>query len=251
MEVEVAQGKVTIVIGVPGLWPDRSSIIRAVAENNLNQLLMAGKVVMRLPSNHGFEFEIYPHDLNMGRAFAAAGHHWITEADLEQLNAHTQTVYVLGPGGNLDNAREMMQVANGLLNAGGLAVKVESAGKAFRREDWAQMCRGTGPLVLYDAYVMFGVGRDTTYSCGMHNLGYHDAIITSGLPAEEAVALLDAFLKYLLVEQPAIAEGQTFALGPDAPVYRLNLEPCALYPNDDLFFNPFGMWRLTPIGNPE
>ena len=247
MEVEIAQGKVTIVIGVPGMWPDRGAIVRAVAENNLNELLMAGKVMMRLPTGHGFEFEIYPHDPNMGRAFAAAGGHWVTEADLQQINAHTQTVYILGPGGNQDNAREMMQVANGLLNAGGLAVKVESAGKAFRREDWAQMCRGTGPLVLYDVYVVFGAGRDTAYSCGMHNLGYHDAILTSDLPAEEAVTLLDTFLKYLLVEQPVIAEGQTFALGPDAPAYRLSLEPCTLYPEDDLFFNPFGMWRLSAV----
>lgn len=246
MEAEIVQGKVTIIIGVPGPWPDRSAIIRAVTTSNLNVLLMAGKALIHLPTKHGFEFDIYPHDPHMGRAFAAAGGQWVTEADLAFIDSHQQTVYLLGPGGNLDNAREMMQITNGLIKAGGFAVKVETAGKAFRGVDWARMCQGQGPLVLYDAYVVFGIGTGAAYSCGMHNLGYHDAILSSDLEPDEAVSLLDAFLKYLLVEQPVISEGQTFALSPDAPVYRLSLEPCTLYPADDPFFNPFGMWRLTP-----
>ena len=244
--VEVAQGKVTIVIGVPGVWPDRAALVRAVTENNLNELLMAGKILMRLPSQHGFEFEIYNHDPNLRRAFAIAGEGWITDTELAQIDAHTLTVYVLGPGGNLDNAREMMLVANGLLAAGGLAVKVESAGKAFRRGDWARMCQGRGPLVLYDAYVTFVAGRNIAYSCGMHNLGYHDAFVQGDMRPDEAVTLLDAFLKYLLVEQPALGDGHTFSLTPDAPTYRLSLVPCTFYPPADPFYNPFGLWQLTP-----
>ncbi len=245
-EVELAQGKVTIVIGVPGAWPDRAALVRAMTENNLNELLMAGKIIMRLPTRHGFEFEVYDHDPNLRRAFAVAGEAWITDAELAQIDAHTLTVYALGPGGNLDNAREMMLVANGLLNAGGLAVKVESAGKAFRRGDWARMCQGRGPLVLYDAYVTFALGRGIAYSCGMHNLGYHDAVVEGDLGPDEAVGLLDAFLKYLLVEQPALAEGHIFSLAPDAPAYRLSLIPCTFYAPDDPFYNPFGFWVLTP-----
>ena len=251
MEVEVAQGKVTTIIGVPGTWPDRSAIIRAVTESNLGEYLLAGKVLMHLPTRHGFEFDIYPHDPGLRRAFLYAGQGWITEPELAQIDAHRHTVYVLGPGGNQDNARDMMLAANSIVRAGGLAVKVESAGKAFRRNDWARMCEGTGPLVLYDAFVVFSVDQKgneyTVYSCGMHNLGYHDAILTSKLPPKEAVALLDTFLKYLLVEQPAISEGHTFALAPDAPAYTLHLEACKLYPADDPFFNPFGMWRLREM----
>ncbi len=252
MEAEIVKGKITIIIGVPGMWADRSAIVQAVTKNNMNRLMMMGKMIFHVPTQNGFEFEIYPHDANLRRAFMYAGQDWITEPELAQIDAHRHTVYVLGPGGNLDNAREMMLITNGLLNAGGLAVKVESTGKAFRREDWARMCEGKGPLVLYDAYVVFSVDRDgeqsTVYSCGMHNLGYHDAIMTGDLPPQEAVALLDTFLKYLLVEQPAIGDGHTFSLAPDAPTYRLHLEPCALYPAEDPFFNPFGMWRLEKQG---
>ncbi len=248
MEAEIAQGKVTTIIGVPGMWPDRSAIIRAVTKSNMGEYLLAGRMLMHLPTRHGFEFEIYPHDPNLRRAFLYAGQGWITEPELARIDAHRHTVYILGPGGNLDNSRDMMQAANSIVKAGGLAVKVESTGKAFRSDDWARMCEGKGPLVLYDAYVVFSVDNEdeqfTVYSCGMHNMGYHDAIITSKLPPQEAVALLDTFLKYLLVEQPAIGDGHTFSIAPDAPTYRLHLEPCTLYPADDPFFNPFGMWRL-------
>lgn len=245
-ETEIVQGKVTVVIGVPGSWPDRATLGRDIITKTDARLLVSGNVLIHAATGHAFEIDIYPHDPNLAPAFKVAGSHWITQDDLKQIEAHTQTVYLLGPGGNLDNAREMMQVANGLLDAGGIAVKVESTGKASSRTDWAQMTAGSNPLLVYDAYVVFAYGDNTAYSCGMHVLGYQDAIIASDLPPDEAVALLDIFLKYLLVEQPALSEGHTFSVAPDAPDYRLELETCSIAEPDDLFYNPFGVWRLIP-----
>ena len=245
-ETEIVHGKVTVVIGVPGNWPDRAALGRDIVTKTDARLLVSGNVLIHAATGHAFEIDIYPHDPNLARAFKVAGSHWITQDDLTRIQAHTQTVYLLGPGGNLENAREMMQVASGLLDAGGIAVKVESTGKASSRTDWAQMTAGTNPLLAYDAYVVFGYGGNTTYSCGMHVLGYQDAIITGDLPPNEAVALVDTFLKYLLVEQPALAEGHSFSLAPDAPHYQLKLEPCSIVAPDDLFYNPFGVWRLIP-----
>jgi len=91
------------------------------------------------------------------------------------------------------------------------------------------------------------VTGEQVYSCGMHNLGYPDAIIDAGA-SENPVELLRVFSYYLFSERPAVATGETFRASEHAPRYRLSLEPCELYDSDDIFHNPYGMWRLTQMG---
>ena len=57
-------------------------------------------------------------------------------------------------------------------------------------------------------------------------------------------------VKVLMVEDsPSISPGETFALASDAPVFRLDHEPCSAYADDSPFHNPFGLWRLIAIAH--
>ena len=82
----------------------------------------------------------------------------------------------------------------------------------------------------------------------MHSLGYRDAEAPADLEPESATRLLETFLLYTLRPSAALRDGDTFSTGPDAARYRLRQVECTEYPSDDLFYNPFGMWRLTPLG---
>jgi hypothetical protein len=136
-----------------------------------------------------------------------------------------------------------MGAAAAVLDAGGLAVKVESTGLAHSKSDWLQFVQNRHLLSAYRAFVVFVNGEQDVYSCGMHNLGYRDGIIDRAAAADP-VELLRAFTFYQFSENPTLLQGETFSVTEEAPVYRLREETCTLYEEGSLFTNPFGMWRL-------
>ncbi len=84
----------------------------------------------------------------------------------------------------------------------------------------------------------------TVFTCGMHNLGYKDTII-SGEDFQNAVNLLSIFGYYQIIDKPDIKNGQTFATSADSPIFEITDELDQPYKEDELFENPFGMWRLN------
>ena len=127
-------------------------------------------------------------------------------------------------------------------------VKVESSGLAHAGADWLDFCQHLALGTAHRALVVYVSGRVATYSCGMHNLGLPEAS-TERQPAAEAVELLRQFTRYLALEAPQIRAGQTFALAPGAPVYRIEPAPAIAYEPDSLFRNPFGRWHLRPLAD--
>jgi hypothetical protein len=202
---------------------------------------------MNLATHEAFELQIHEHDPRLREVFKIAGSGKFSERDLALIASHTYTLYALGPAGSLESARSAMAVACGLLRAGGLAVKVESAGVAHTAEHWFRFSETAGPLPLYGAYVTLIGGGGTVYSCGMHNLGLRDGIVSGNISPKEATGLLQTFLLYTLLETPVLEHGHTFSVDAQAPRYRLEAETCSKYAPDRAFHNPFGMWRLCPV----
>lgn len=54
-----------------------------------------------------------------------------------------------------------------------------------------------------------------------------------------------SFYEYPLREQPELEAGHIFGEDATAGRYRVSEEECHAYPKDDLFHNPYGLWRLT------
>jgi Domain of unknown function (DUF4261) len=232
-----------IILGLPGQWPTRSDIIASIARQS-DGLIFAGKILRDTTTNQSYQLDIYEHDPHLVRAFALAGRHSLTEADLAAIDAHTHTLYVIGKGGSGERAKLLMQVGTRLLRAGALAVKVESTGIAHSANDWQTLTAAPQPAALYSAYVTLIGDQERFYSCGMHNLGLPDAVVPGTVPANDAAQLLEAFLLYLLLEQPSLKNGHTFSINAQAPRYRLRLMSCTFYEADDPFYNPYGMWMF-------
>ncbi|HEX6605843.1 MAG TPA: DUF4261 domain-containing protein [Chloroflexia bacterium] len=237
-----------IVLGIPGLWQTRSDFVEAMALNSKG-FVFAGRTLLNIASRASWELELRAYTTRLVEAFTVANRGSIDEPTMRAIAKHTFTAYIVGPGGSLDAARSIMSAAVGVLHAGGLAVKVESAGVAHSSEQWKALTTATDAEALYYAYVtLVGQGDNRTYySCGMHNLGLRDAIITGNLTAYEAGSLLNTFLLYCLIEQPQLETGHTFSVDAQSPRYRLSIEQCTVYPKDHLFNNPFGLWRLSPL----
>lgn len=233
------------VIGIPGQWADRTEIVTSIAKKS-GGYLFAGMVIMNTTTKDPFKLEIHDHDPNLKKAFSIAGTGRLTEEELEAIGCHTFTLYLVADGGSIDAAKKLLHAANALLNSGGIAVKIESAGTAHRAAQWAQFCAQDNIGSLLRAFVTFIGGDAVFYSCGMHQLGFKDAIVEADIAPNEAARLLHTFLGYLLVENPTLHEGETFSVDADSPHYRLQSEDCTTYPTDDLFHNPYGMWKMTP-----
>jgi hypothetical protein len=177
--------------------------------------------------------------------------------DVRAVAAHVSVAYLVSaPLLREDTVRiasEMVRLGRAVLDAGGIAIKCESSGLGHSKAGWARLSEklATGKDVLWDlhsAFVAYPMrDGDDLYTCGMHLLGYPDAIALVENDGEGAY-LLKWFTLYLLDEaaQHPVASGHTFRPAEGAPRYRIQLEDCRLYEPDRFFFNPYGMWRLSP-----
>ncbi len=241
------------VLCIPGPWPNRDELMRALVElrgEDGPRFLAAGQLMVELVTEDALQFEWHERALELARAFEVAGRGALSQAELQAIDDAPGHVFLIDPdGGSLQSARRAMIFAEALLRAGGLGVKVESAGVAHGVETWRAMTGDAHDVgALLAAYLAFvGEPGRGFFTCGMHNLGLPDAVVPPGLAPEQAVDLLESFTLYLAAEEPELESGQTFAAAEDAPVFELQHQPCEHFAADDPFHNPFGMWALLPI----
>ncbi len=243
MEVYPTESSLEIVLGIPGSWPSTDEIGRQIIAGS-EGLFFSGSVLISAETAQVMQLEVADYDPNLRHAFELSAGEPHSQSVLDAIDRHTFTLYLIGEGGSLDTAQNMMDVAAGLLKAGGLAVKVESAGTSHSAQTWMELAGKKNVLSLFEAYVTLVKAEGEFYSCGMHNLGLRDVSVPGQLPAGEAARLLQGFLQYMLFENPPLETGQTFSLD-DRNLYQLIAEPCTTYTQGDLLHNPFGIWRLA------
>lgn len=242
------QNPVEIVLAVPGNWLNRVGIVTAIAKKGRDYRL-TGEILTNPATGESFDLEIAGHDPDLIETFIPVGRGRLSLKDFAALDHHTFTLYLTGPGGSLETARHIMDAAAALLWAGGIAVRVESSGAVHSVGQWLNCVRHqeSDLAALSDAFVLLTQQDDLVYSCGMHNFGLRDAVISIKNAPEEPVRTLQTFLLYLMQENPELKDGTIFSTQPDLPHYRLKGLKCTNYPPGDLLYNPFGLWRLTKI----
>lgn len=233
-----------IVLGIPGKWKDRSDIVTSIAVRS-GGYLFAGKILMHAASGAKYELEIYEHDPSLAEKVRSGGMGQIPENDLNALRDHTFTLYLLSDETGRDVVAGMMDAVVGLLDAGGLVVKVETAGFSISAAQWREHALVKVAYSLYRSMVTLVGGAREHFTCGMGAFGLPDcAIMESNL--ETAFEVATEFCCYQMDEAPKLADGHTFGIGEGAKRYRLSFEGYAYYPEDDMFHNPNGLWRLEP-----
>jgi hypothetical protein len=245
---------VTTVVGVPVMFETREEVTRAIAlagtASGGPAFLFAGMAMVEVGgAGDPLTLEIHDRNERLRAAFVAASpYSTLTQEELDQVGRHRLCLYLVNEeGGSVESARRVVRFARGLLDAGGLAVKVESAGKAHSRADWARIGDRLDVESLLDAFVVLA-GRfgDDAYSCGMHNIGLPDVDIAQARDMRDAGRLLWTFCRYIATEAPTLRDGETFSPAKGSPMFRLRHSACHRFPQGDLFHNPFGVWHLIP-----
>jgi len=234
------------ILCIPGNWKNTQEVITSIATSNMPDFIAAGKIMMHVKTQQSFEIEICGRDERMRDSFAWAGQvNRVSKDFLDSIDQHSLVVYIIGETGNFQDAKAVAEAGLALLKAGGTGIKVESTGKAFTKEHWTRLLTNFEESNLYEMFVLDCIndGKGTTHSCGMHNIGLKDTIV-SGVEFQEAVQLLSTFGYYQIVDKPTLRARETFGVAQDAPRYEMVDEPRQPYKGDELFENPFGMWRL-------
>ena len=208
---------------------------------------------MNVKEDRRYTVEFCERDERMKESFAAAGMVTrVTDEFLDEIEKHTYVVYISGETGGLAAAESIAMAGTEILKAGGIGVKIESAGKGFSRDKWLGLLERSFEVRLYEMFVLDSItGEDgTVFSCGMHNLGLRDTIVSEE-DIQDAVDLIKIFGYYQLIDKPIIKENQTFSEDKESPLFRITTELNPPYKDGGLFHNPYGVWRLTRAGEGE
>lgn len=235
-------------ICIPGTWRNWQDCMAAIVTTTNGGYVAAGNILMDTQQGLNYAIEFCERDVRMKDSFAVAGlATGVSEAFLSEIEKHKSVLYIGGITGNLEKAHQLASTATVLLQSGGIGIKIETAGKAFEKEKWLGLNADFEEANLYKMFVLDSITEDdgTVFSCGMHNLGFRDTIV-KGLEFQEAVALISLFHYYQIIDDVQVIHHQTFTLEEDSPKFRISNEPDQPYKGDELFENPFGMWRLSP-----
>ncbi|MDM5220893.1 DUF4261 domain-containing protein [Peribacillus sp. NJ11] len=232
-----------IIIGIPGKWKDRTELIQTVASQSEGYLL-AGNIFHNKDKNITFQAEIQDYEPTLTETFSHASKGAFPESLLAEINDHTFTVYIIADISNVGNVSDLIDAGVAILRAGGMAVKIETAGIAHSKEDWQQLHHSPDILSVYAHFVTI-IGEEDYYcSFGMKAFGLPDAVTLNTMSPKEAAALLNTFNYYHVGEQPLFKNGETFSIQKDAPDFILTGLQDFRYEEDHPFYNPFGLWNL-------
>jgi hypothetical protein len=229
-----AQAAVTnSVICIPAFLEDTIEIF---AKTN-GAYMVVGNVLMDVKNKCHYTFDIQAHDVKMKESFKYAGKVTrVTDSFLDLIEGHKSVIYISGETGSLQKARLMALAVTEILNVCGIGVKVESTGKAFEKETWNKLAQVSDDAALYKMFVLDSIMMPdgTTFSCGMHNIGFKDTIISND-KFEDAIRIISIFNYYQVIDKPVIVHNQTFQTDINSPFYRITEEVNQPYKKGELF----------------
>jgi hypothetical protein len=238
---------VTTIICIPGTWDSWNEFVLSIIDSTNGEYFAAGDILLNPKKERHFTIEFCDHDNRMQESFRYAGKVTkVTNEFLDNIGNHKHVIYISGQTGNLEDAGHIAYAADAILKAGGLGIKVETAGKAFESEQWTAMLKSFEESNLYEMFVIDSIVDEngSVYSCGMQNLGYKDTII-SGEEFQTSVKLIRIFSYFQIVDKPMLQNMETFSSSIESPKYGISEEHNQPYKGNEQFENPFGMWRLT------
>jgi hypothetical protein len=243
-----------IVIALPGPWLALEQV-GAALKRGRSGLALVGQRLMDRRTDLA-TLELRAADPDLVEAFRQANvDACLDEAGLAQLTGKPGTLYATHLQASFEAADQMLRAGTALLDAGGLAVKVESTNLAHSGPHWRALAAAHEPADLYRALVRLVMDDDSGRSCGMHNFGLPDVMVRPGVrvslgrPDEAVARLLDSFNAYLLLEAPELADGHTFSPDEWSPWYRLAWRADPYHPADDPRYNLYGVWELALQSN--
>ena len=231
-----------IILCVPGIWQSADDLRKALAESD-SSFSYQGDTIQQTGSARTAEIDFCKNKATTAQVFKDTSFGRFEQEELSAIDNHQSVVYAIISGGDIASVQYALQLGKVLLEVGGLAIKLETAGITHTKTYWLETPEDE-INELVQTFVVFVEHDQQLVSCGMHQFGFPDAII--GLSAaEDPDYFLQNFLLYLLIEEPIIVDGNTFQIEQDTDRFILDKVPSAVfYEEDDLYYNPNDFWLI-------
>ena len=232
-----------IVICIP-ILSNRQEIANALLKKYGTDYLFMGRTFQETTTNKSCQIIIdnKVDKLNLVEEFRLAGNNKISDSTLKQISYYRQIIYLISNDSSYEACLKMARFTKILLNIGGIAVKIETAGIAHEADKWSSY-NDKDVFDIYSLFVGLVEGEDSYYSCGMHNFGKADVAVEISEDIGLAIYVMNVFNYYRLTESPILQDGHTFQPDIECPKYKMRLIEDDKY-DTDLLFNPFGKWYL-------
>lgn len=230
-----------VTLRIPGAWREPREFFEALPRG-----VRATEQGIALPD--GAEFELYPRpaDDEFPGIFAGSCPKEPSEDERRRIEEYTVNMCLVGRGGSVAAARQILEAGAAVLAAGGAGVFVDNSGLAHGAGDWLTLRDSADDGGVYWAFVGAVQNNDEVYSIGMHVLGFRDAIIPRTGHAEFDFRTLHSFLGFTAFSGAKLSDGDV--IGDTAlPTFCIrDQEDDRVEPSAPMF-NPYGRWRLTPV----
>jgi len=247
------KNNINIIISISGFWKDSNQIRKLINDSPKCKYRLTENYLFHENEIDEFVFHLDNSKQALTRLSTSTGFNLLKKEEENNINQHQSTVYLMIEGGSIENAKKIMLAGNCILNIGGYEIKIVTAGITHSKETWQKLIENDRLMDYIFAFVItvHNNKENFYFTCGMHNLGYPDAVVPGYLGYDQANYLAKAFLYYLLLYNPVLLSGNKFQIDENSPnIYRLTYEKCHIYDNYNknvywLFHNPYGLWRLT------
>ncbi len=237
-------GPIQSTLCIPGPWHGREGFERACEEEGL---AVQYTHLRDLKTAACLQFSLLPPKPQYGDTFRDLSGGLMCEEEVERVRQHASLLVLFGEGGSTDRLRPLIDFSLRCLRQGGIAVMVESAGKAHSAREWRELLTDPAPTAYVQAFVTMAGDEEAgaTYSCGMHNLGLRDAVVKGVHPAE-ALELLSRFNAYQATDRPTLRDGDVMKLSGGPRRFAIRPAPCTHFDPEHHLHNPLGTWVLEP-----
>lgn len=234
----------SITLVIPGVWEDEKELLKQFRENDY---LVLGNILRSLEEPYNFNFEILSHEQGIENSFYYASRYTFDQEILNQLNGHNSILILERIDTHIGSLKALLDLSDLVLQLGGIAIKVETTGIAYKASEWNELVTHKDLQTMYSYLV--GLVHDTEtnvyYSFGMKTFGLADARVSASIGNERACDTLHEFNLFRLMDSPRLLDGETIALVEEGQVFMLQHNSDTRYEREDIFHNRFGIWELV------
>ena len=231
-----------IILSIPGPWPDFSTFGSALQESSNDRFFAEGGLILDSHTRESAKLQFRISSPELAEGFSSP---LLDQASADAIAAHRSIAHLLINYRGHETFEYLLHFTRAVHEAGGIAVRIETAGVTHSWVVWQNLVSSDYYADNLKALVIHVYEDNQLSSFGMAQLHHPDAENIGAADHIDVSELLERFNLYQWLEKPVLLDGQTFSLEAGAPRFRLEFLPDERYPADDVYFNKYGVWRLT------
>ncbi|AIZ60917.1 hypothetical protein NSQ10_12255 [Bacillus sp. FSL R5-0432] len=217
------------VIAIPGFW---SHHLKELEELN-DYIYVNHRIIHKLTGTY-YDLEVVDHIDQLSETFLPKEQ--FNAEELKQIDKHQTCLYIIGMTESLEEINALVQCTTVLLKIDGTAIKVESSGRSFMKESWLSLMEKFNTYQYMTSIVQ---ESDVVYvTSGFQQFGEPEMMF-EGFHADEIERhFLNWINKSIQEKRETLKEKIIYDEGQQI---KLDLIEYDFYPEDDLFYNPYGV----------